>query len=123
MKRYYAVISLWISVVLFSNIAVARNIVNNLSDNAVYQNQRIINPRLERISERLSGKLENRFQSSYREVIPPEYNIWNHKLFLGMDTKAQAKHDINNYYYAAVSEAKVYDYKGKPITDIRYERT
>ena len=34
-----------------------------------------------------------------------------------MDTKAQAEHDIYNYYYAAVSEAKVYDDNGKPITE------
>ena len=117
MKRYYAVISLWILVVLFSNVAVAGNIVNNLSDNAVYQNQRIINPRLERIRERLSGKLESRFQSLYRGVLPSEHRIWNHKPFLGLDTKFQAERDINNYYYAAVSEAKVYDDKGKPITE------
>jgi len=116
MKRYYAVISLWISVALFPNVAVAGNIVNNLSDNAVSQNQRIINPRLEHISERLSGKLEYHFQSSYRGVLPSEYNIWNHKPFLGMDAKFQAKYDMNNYY-AAVSEAKVYDDKGKPITE------
>ena len=115
--RYYTVISFWISVVLFSNVAVARNIVNNLSDDTLSQSSRIINPRLERIRERLSGKLENRFQSSYRGMFPSEYNVWNNRLFLGIDTKFQAKHDMNNYYSAAVSEAKVYDDKGKPITE------
>ena len=117
MNTYYAAISLWISVVLFSNVAVAGNIVNNLSDNAVYQNQQIINPRLERISERLSGKLENRFQISYCGMLPSEYGIWNHKLLLGMDTKVQPEPGRNNYYYAAVSKATVYDDKGKPITE------
>ena len=117
MKAYYASIFIWISVVLFSNVAVAGNIVNNLSDDTPYQSHRIINQRLERISERLSGKLENRFRISYRGMLPSEYRIWNHKPFLGMDTKFQAKHDMNNYYYAAASEATVYDDKGKPITE------
>jgi len=117
MKRYYAVISLWISVVLFPNVAVARNIVNNLSDDKLSQSSRIINPRLERISERLSGKLESRFQSSYRGVLPSEYRIWNHKPFLGMDTKFQPEDNIKNYYYITTSEATVYDDNGRPITE------
>ena len=119
MKTYYAVISLWISVVLFSNVAVAGNITSLLCDDTPYQSPRIINPRLERINERLSGNFENRFQISYRGVPPSEYRIRNHKLLPGMNTKVQPEPDIKNYYYIATSEATVYDDNGKPITEAK----
>jgi len=116
MKKYYALISLWISVALFSNAAFAVDIVNLLSDDITSQSHRIINQRFERISEKLSGKLESRFRISYREMIPSEYRISNLKILLGMDTRAQKEPDIKNYY-AVASHAKVYDDNGKPITE------